>query len=242
MFGLIQGLTEFLPVSSSGHLLLAGRILGYTPSIALELTAHLGTLLAVVILYRRELWDMIRHPLGRPMRYMLLTTVCTVLVVLAGKDFFFSLNDGRLLPFTFLLTAFLLIATPLLPKVKRFSYIGAAVVGIAQGLAAMPGLSRSGTTVSAAQLMGHEDAGSYSFIAAIPVILGSSIVSFAGGGIASTEVLPALVCAVVAFISGFFALMLFAKLLKGGKTLGFAVYLILLSVFLFLNDFWLHLI
>lgn len=242
LFGLVQGLTEFLPVSSSGHLILLGRILGYAPSIALELTAHLGTLLAVVIVYRKTLWSLIRHPLQKSTLYLLVSTVATAAVVYIGKDFFFSLNDGRFLSLGFLLTAALLLVSPHLPRAKNFSLLGAAAVGLAQGLAAIPGLSRSGTVVSASKAAGHDDPSAYAFIVSIPVIVGSSIVSLTGGGIASCEILPALVTAVVAFLSGFLALKLFIALFQKGKTFGFAVYLILLSAFLIVNDLWLHII
>lgn len=242
LFGLVQGLTEFLPVSSSGHLILAGRILGYAPSVAFELTAHLGTLLAVIVLYRKTIWNLLRHPFSRPMRLLAVSTVCTVIVILLCKDFFFSLNDGRLLSLGFMLTAVLLIVSPQLPHVKQFSYLGAAVVGISQGFAAMPGLSRSGTTVSTAQLMGHEQPAEYSFLISIPVIIGSSIVELSGGGISAYDVAPALVCAIVSFAAGLAALSLFVKTLKAGKAYGFGIYLILLSVFLLVNDLWLHII
>lgn len=242
LFGLVQGLTEFLPVSSSGHLILAGRILGYAPSVAFELTAHLGTLAAVLVVYRKTLWDLIRHPLCRKMRLLAVSTVFTVLVILLCKDFFFSLNDGRLLSLGFMLTAVLLIVSPHLPRVKSFSYLGAAVVGISQGFAAMPGLSRSGTTVSAAHLMGHDDPAEFSFLISIPVIVGSSIVELSGGTISAYDTGPALICAVVSFAAGLAALTVFVKLLRRGKAYGFGIYLILLSVFLFLNDLWLHII
>lgn len=242
IFGLIQGLTEFLPVSSSGHLILAGRILGYSPSIALELTAHLGTLLAVVVLYRKTIWDLIRHPLGKPLRLLAVSTACTAIVVLLFKDFFFSLNDGRLLSLGFMLTAFLLVVSPMLPRVRSFSYLGAAVVGLSQGFAAIPGLSRSGTTVCSARLMGHENPAEYSFLISIPVIIGSAAIELAGGGISAYDIGPAIICAIVSFAVGLGALWIFTQTVRRGKIRGFAVYLVLLSVFLLLNDLWLHII
>lgn len=235
IFGLVQGLTEFLPVSSSGHLLLTGRILGYTPSVAFELTAHLGTLLAVVIVFRKTIWKLIRHPFGREMRLLAVATLFTAAVILIFKDFFLSLNDGRLLSLGFMLTAMLLIVTPHLPKCKRFGYLSAAAVGISQGFAAMPGLSRSGTTVSVASLTGSEEPAEFSFLISIPVIIGSAAVELTSGSISAYDIAPSLLCAAVAFVSGFAALKIFIRSLKSGKSYGFGIYLVLLSAFLLIT-------
>lgn len=139
LFGLIQGLTEFLPVSSSGHLLIAGRLLGYTPDVAFELVAHLGTLLALILVLYKPLFSLVRHPLSVKTRFVLLATAVTAAVFLANERFFRYAADGKFLATGFLLTAVLLTLAHFLPKRSRaMGWLDAVVIGFAQGAAGCP--------------------------------------------------------------------------------------------------------
>lgn len=245
ILGIIQGLTEFLPVSSSGHLLLAGRILGYSPDIALELVAHLGTLLALLLVLRKPIFDLFRHPLGKRTRLILLSTVVTGIVFLTCEPFFRAAYDGSLLPIGFLLTAFLLTLAHFLPtKQRSVGVFESILIGFAQGAAGLPGLSRSGTTVSSARILGidKKESTEYSFLLALPIILGSTVYEIIGGGFIGLQILPAMICFLSAFITGLISLKLCLKLFTSDHAVYFAVYLVLLSVFLLLNDFVLHIL
>ncbi len=113
LLGLVQGLTEFLPVSSSGHLLLVGRIIGYTPTIAFEIVAHLGTLLAVVIAYRVRIKEYVLRPLSKPPLVLIFSTAVTAVLVYVFEDTLRATFGGTLLPYAFLLTAILIIGSSL---------------------------------------------------------------------------------------------------------------------------------
>lgn len=245
ILGIIQGLTEFLPVSSSGHLLLAGKILGYTPDIALELVAHLGTLLALLLVLRKPIFSLIRHPLDKKVRLILLSTAVTGIVFLVCEPFFRSAYDGSLLPIGFLLTAFLLVLAHFLPaKQRSIGIFEAVIIGFAQGAAGLPGLSRSGTTVSSARMLGvdKKESTEYSFLLALPIIIGSAAYEIIGGGFHGIQILPALLCFFCAFFTGSVALKLCLKLFTSDYAVYFSVYLVLLSVFLIMNDLILHIL
>lgn len=248
IIGLMQGLTEFLPVSSSGHMLLAGRIMGQMPSLAFELVMHLATLAAVIVVYRSDIWGLIKKPLCREVRLLAVATVPTVAIVLLGESLFRASFDGRFLSYCFLITGIVLIASGFShkkPAKAQMGYLDALVIGTAQGLAAFPGISRSGATISAAALLNNDKKSSarFSFLLSIPVILGSAAVELItnDSGLGAVSFLPLAVGFLAAFISGYIALRLVIKILSKYNFDGFAVYLLLLATFLLMNDFVLHL-
>lgn len=244
--GLIQGLTEFLPVSSSGHLVLAERILGISnTSLAFELITHLGTLLAVVIVYRKALVRLIRHPLSLEMRLLAVATIPSVIIVFAFQKLFRNAFDGRYLAYCFLITAIILIiSSQIKPKPnKKIGYFDAVIIGVAQGFAAFPGISRSGSTICTSVFLGNERSKSaqFSFLLSIPIIIGSAIVELIGfKGFEAIGVLPLMAGFFSSFIFGMLAIKLLLKILNHSFN-GFAVYLFILSVFLILNDYVLFL-
>lgn len=248
VLGLVQGLTEFLPVSSSGHLLLAGRFLGVgTVSVGFELVCHLGTLAAVCLCMRREIAPLLRHPLSRPVRLLFVATLPTAAIAGILSVFCRDALEGSFLVYGFLITGILLLCCGFASEKvgeKPLLYRHAATIGVAQGIAALPGLSRSGTTIAAATLLGYnrEQAARFSFLLSIPVILGSSLVELllhgVGGGIGAAALVAACLSS---FLSGLLAVRAMLRLLQKHGMDGFAVYLFLLSVFLLLNDFVLHL-
>ena len=245
LLGLIQGLTEFLPVSSSGHLLIAGRLLGYTPDVAFELVAHLGTLLALILVLYKPLFSLVRHPLSVKTRFVLLAIAVTAAVFLANERFFRYAADGKFLATGFLLTAVLLTLAHFLPKRSRaMGWLDAVVIGFAQGAAGLPGLSRSGTTVSTAQLLGvdRKESTEFSFLLAVPVILGSAAYEMLGGGFGQLALWPSVVCFATSFVTGLLTLKLCLKLFASDNAVYFAVYLALLGTFFLINDAFLHII
>lgn len=242
IIGIIQGLTEFLPVSSSGHMLLAARILDAEISLAFELMLHIATLLAVVLIMRKDIFELIKKPFQRQTGLLLASTVVTALILFFLLDFFKSSFSGQLLPYCFIVTAILLLCSGFFKERKqKMSYVDALIIGVVQGCAALPGISRSGSTISAGVMLGAERgaAARYSFLLSIPVIIGSSIVEIAGGGLSSVSFWPLFFGFASAFVSGFFALKLMLKLFSHSADY-FAVYLLALSILLLLNDFVLH--
>lgn len=239
--GIIQGLTEFLPVSSSGHILITQRLLGVQSDLSFTLMLHVATLLAVCIVMRKELFLLIRTP--KKWGHVIVASLFSLGVIFALRPLLDLALDGELLPFAFLLTAALLLASGFRKPIKaEISCFDAAIIGAMQGLAVIPGLSRSGSTVSTSLLLGNEreKSVSFSFVLSIPIIIGSALLDVATTGLGSTPLLPLICGFIAAFISGYLAIKVMFKLTAAAYD-GFAIYLIALSILMFINDYALHL-
>ena len=208
VMGILQGLTEFLPVSSSGHLVLFTRITGIESNLFFDLFLHLATLFAVVIQFRRQVLSVIKKPFSPFSLKLILATSISVILAFIFKD---------------------------VP-----SYFDSIVIGIAQGLAVFPGLSRSGTTVSTGKLLGvdEEQNTSFCFLLSIPIIIGGTALELIEG--TATVISPLYLFAgfICAFVSGLIALRFIKNAFKNSRF--FAIYLVVLSLFLMINDCFLH--
>ena len=185
VLGIVQGLTEFLPVSSSGHLVLAEALLQVKkPGVTLEVIAHLGTLVAVIIYFWRQLWHLLKAVFNRAMAreralilYLIIGTIPAGLAGILLKDFFEKTFSNPVE------TSIELIITGLILLVPRFFRKGASLValpsalvmGIGQAISILPGISRSGTTIVSGMLMKVEPAlaAEFSFLLSIPAIGGA---------------------------------------------------------------------
>ena len=127
IMGLVQGLTEFLPVSSSGHLILAAKLLGTAPLLATELVFHIATLAAVIVFYRKKILSLLKKPLQKTTFLLLISTVATAPVALLLRDAADKMQDGRLLPLFFTLTAVLLVLSDRLRAKKCNPWMRAAI-------------------------------------------------------------------------------------------------------------------
>ena len=242
VLGIIQGLTEFLPVSSSGHLVIAEHLLpGWQQTgIVFEVLLHLATLMAVIIFFRRDLMLLFKAlytktTAARRQRHLLLmiilATIPTGIIGLAGKKIFIGLFDrldvvGGML----LITALLLwlAESPRAQKAARSgNLVDAVIVGITQGLAIIPGISRSGSTISVAMLLGieAEQAARFSFLISIPAISGAALLNFREISNLPADQLPASVCgAIAALITGLMALKLLLMIIKKRRLRIFSIY------------------
>ena len=242
VIGIIQGLTEFLPVSSSGHILLTERILGVSGDLSFTLILHLATLLAVVIVMRKQIWDTIRTP--KKWGPLIVATLFSALVVFAlGGWLEEALSGGKYLAACFLITAVLLLVSGFIkPKKQEIKYFDAVIIGVMQGLAVLPGISRSGSTVATSVLLGNERSSSvsFSFLLSIPIIVGSALIDLIAEGLGSVQILPMLFGFIAAFISGLGAVKFMLKLTAGASDI-FAIYLTVLAAFIIVNDMLLHL-
>ena len=262
LLGLLQGIAEFLPVSSSGHLAVAKRLFGLSEvPLLFDVVLHVATLAAVVLFFRKRIgailvslyrWVLRRADasdsgnLGLSVA-VIAGTVCTgVIGVLLGK----LVGEGslRLISSCFIATAVLLVVSERIVRRRALAQATDTVedrkgrlglregifVGIAQGIGVLPGMSRSGITISASLVAGvdRQEAGEFSFLLSIPAILGAFILEFKDADTLMTNVDPlalAVGCA-VAFVSGFFALHFLLRLIKGGKLSWFAIYLVPLGI------------
>ncbi len=241
ILGIVQGLTEFLPVSSSGHLVLLERLFVIKADlIFLNVVLHLGTLLAVVLYYRKRLWGYLKKPFQKDVGYLALATVPTVIIFLLFKSFIQDSFSGDYLVIGFLVTAtILVIANFIMTKQtakKVFDYKTALVMGVFQGLAMVPGVSRSGSTITSGVVYGCDKnkVADFSFLMSIPVILASLV--FELFELSSTSlsigVLPLIVGFVFAFVFGLLAIKFMLKIIAKAQFYWFSIYLVILSIIL----------
>lgn len=227
ILGIIQGTTEFLPVSSSGHLVLLPHIFDITrPRLAVITMTHVGTLLAVLIYFRRDIWEILkavwvglrqRRPLAtaesRLGWFILIGTIPAALIGLPFEDFFEEVFSTPIIAASFLLVtaAFLVIGERMLSGQKdvgEMNWLDALVVGIFQMFALFPGLSRSGSTIAAGLWRGLDRAAAarFSFLLGTPAILGAGLLSavdLIAAGILSTQLPAITVSFLAAAISGY---------------------------------------
>jgi undecaprenyl-diphosphatase len=245
----VQGVTEFLPVSSSGHLALLQGAFGFSESaLVFDILLHCATALAVLIFFRKDVAAFLGQwcagfvskeaRTAEGWRYgwlVLAATAVTAAVALPLKEAVeaamrshFAVGAG------FLLTAGILCLVPLLPaKGKELSLKAALVVGLAQGLAVFPGVSRSGTTIAAALFMGlaAPDAFRFSFLLSVPAILGAALLEVSGL-LNGSSILPGgwLFAVFVAFLLGYLSLTLLRRLVVSGRWAYFGVYCFFLGL------------
>ncbi|MEN1678329.1 MAG: undecaprenyl-diphosphate phosphatase [Planctomycetota bacterium] len=250
ILAVVQGLTEFLPVSSSGHLVVANELLEAAGRpqaedlVEVNIVLHVGTLLAVLVFYRGAIARLLGED-RRAIVTLLAGTVPAVLIGLPIKMFFEEVLENALLAgCMFPVTAAILIWVSRRPEGDRsytdLSLREAAGIGLMQAFALLPGISRSGSTIAGGLLAGlrREAAGTFAFLLAIPVIAGPGLIEVArmakdaseGAGAGQTPLLTLLVGAVVAFAVGYGALALLIRFVKQGRLGIFAWYLIPLGV------------
>lgn len=253
LLGVIQGLTEFLPVSSSGHLVLGQHLFGLKePELLFDIFLHIATLAAIAIVFRRELisltWEFVRLPvyLRRPselasswrtrneFRMLVLIVVGSMPTGLIGvlfKDWFESLFASPMaVGAALLVTGAALYGTkrsrPAGRGIGRFSIRDALGIGLAQGLAITPGISRSGFTISAGLFLGldRDLAARYSFLLFIPAALGALALQIKDSEIGAFGPVEITAGAAAAFVTGLAALIFLLNLVRRGRLHYFAYY------------------
>lgn len=255
--GVLQGGTEFLPVSSSGHLALLQNMwsLPQEGLLAFDLLLHCATTLAVLLFFRKDIvvlaseWfkgffqPQARQESGwRYGWYILAATVLTAIVALPLKNTVEAAMASRLaVGFALVLTGVLLSLVPLIPvQNKSLSLKIALFIGLAQGLAVFPGISRSGLTITAALFMGLSltEAFRFSFLVAIPAIAGATILEAVKFSKNEQFILPAgwVLAVISAFVVGYFCLALLRRLVVSGKWAYFGFYCVLLGLFAIVSD------
>ncbi|OGX19457.1 MAG: hypothetical protein A3K54_04965, partial [Omnitrophica WOR_2 bacterium RBG_13_44_8] len=179
ILGIIQGVTEFLPVSSSGHLVIAEKLLGINEHlVAVSVILHLGTSLALVIFFFRDILNLLRNL--RLLSYIIIVTLITGIIGLSGKDFFERLfASPKLVAAALIITGIILLLTKKFMQAKRntLNLKDALVLGLTQGFAIIPGISRSGMTISTLLFRGldREVSFRFAFLASIPAVFGAAI-------------------------------------------------------------------
>ncbi|HKJ05335.1 MAG TPA: undecaprenyl-diphosphatase UppP [Geopsychrobacteraceae bacterium] len=255
LLGLIQGMTEFLPVSSSGHLAITQHFLpGFDqPGLLFDVLLHAGTMAAVLLYFRREVGQLLsayfrkdetaatdRHLL----HLLILGSIPTAIIGLSFKDFFEGLFEN--LP---VIGAMLIVTAALLFLAGRvrhegrgeaqMNYTDALLVGIAQGAAIIPGISRSGSTIACLLLRGvdGETAARFSFLLALPAVGGATLLSLRDLQHVNPAELPAYaIGSLVAFVTGLLAIRFLLAVVRNRRLRGFAIYCLLLGSVIMLHS------
>jgi len=232
LLGVIQGLTEFLPVSSSGHLVIAQGLFGLAgEEIAVSIVLHLGTLCAVIIFFFKDILRALRDI--RLMAFILVVTLITGAIGLLGRDFFEGLfSSPRLVILALFITGVILLMTrKAIPGERKEARLKDAVIlGFAQALAIIPGISRSGVTISTLLFRGisREFCFTLSFLVSIPLVLGASLLELKKVGFAlQANPVNIIMGFLTSVISGLFALSLLKLVIKRAKFYCFGYYCIL---------------
>ena len=262
ILGLVQGLTEFLPVSSSGHLAIGKALLGVEPTgdLIFEVTVHAATVLATIVVFRKEIWKLLsglfKFKYNDETDYIAKLCVSMIPVFVVGMFFKdeveAAFNSMAVVGICLLVTALLLTLSDYLTAGRRrkaeaptgeaaaeaahavtrqrngINFWQAFVVGIGQACAVLPGLSRSGTTISTGLICGvkREKMAQFSFLMVVVPILGETFLDVVGGDMAASSVgmLPLLLGFVAAFFSGLFACRVMIALVRKAQLKWFGLY------------------
>ena len=240
ILGIVQGLCEFLPVSSSGHLLLVRQVMGLSGEYLLfDVTVHVGTLIAVCIHFYKDVISMFTVQ-RRKLWYLMLSTVFAVVVGFLTKIFAPSLvEQTKYLGINFIICAIMLAVAQVVARGRKeqkpFTYKTAISMGLMQAVGVFPGISRSGSTITGGILAKADknEIASFSFLMSIPIILGSFLLESASAiskGATVIGIAPIIVGFVASFLSGLLAIKFMMKIIKKANFLPFSVYLTVIGI------------
>jgi len=249
ILGIVQGLTEFLPVSSSGHLAIGKALFGIeTTDISFEVAVHAATVLATIVVFWKDivklLQGLFQFKMNPETRYILLIILSMIPVFIVGV--FFKDSVEALFGSGLLVVGVALVVTSLLLSLSesltahrggeggKVTWKSALWMGVAQAAAVIPGLSRSGSTIATGLLCGvrKEEVARFSFLMVLVPILGEAFIDVVGGDFSASSVgvLPLVLGFVAAFVSGLFACRVMIALVKKARLKWFAIYCSLVGV------------
>jgi len=259
ILGIVQGLTEFLPVSSSGHLVLLQNVFGlFKPELLFDISLHLGTLIAVCVVFRQDILslfgtlvrmpDLLKSSNGfrvlykknRDVRFIILLIIGNFPTALLGV-FFHQIADrifgstaivGLMLMITGILLWLTRYAKPSGKNSEQMKLTDALCIGFVQGLSILPGISRSGSTISTALFLGldRELAGRYSFLMSVPAIIGAFLYDTYMVPISDIPMSIIFAGVITALTVGYLALILLLRVVKNGRLYLFSPYCWLLGI------------
>lgn len=247
LLGLLQGLTEFLPVSSSGHLEIGHALLGVKTSnnLLFALTVHVATVLSTLVVFRKDIFylfkDLIAFQWNESTIYVSKLLFSSLPVLILGL--FFAEQIEQFFTGNLVLVGSMLLVTACLLSLAHFAKKGntkitfgkSLIIGMAQAMAVMPGISRSGATIATGLMLQtkKEEVARFSFLMVLVPILGAAFLDLAGGDFSSEltiRSIPLLIGFSSAFISGLAACSWMVKIVKKGKLIYFAIYCLIIGL------------
>lgn len=238
--GIVQGLTEFLPISSTGHLVLFRQLFGLSDiGLLFDTMLHFGTLIAVIVVFWPEIKRLIANPFSKLARLLIVGTIPTAVIGLAFEDYFEEISrTGVTIGWEFLATGIIIWTVESMRKGHRkfdqINYTDALIIGTLQGAAILPAISRSGLTIAGSLLRGidRSDAARFSFLLSLPAILGActlQTVKLTQNPLDTATLIPMIVGTMFAAIAGYFAIRWMLRIISTGSMKGFALYVWILG-------------
>jgi undecaprenyl-diphosphatase len=247
ILGLIQGLTEFLPVSSSGHLELGKHLFGINPeaNFYFSIAVHGATVLSTIIVLWKEIAELtkglFRFKLNAETVYIVKIFISMIPTAIAGfflKEIAENYFTGNMiaLGIQFIVSALLLLMTIIIrPKERPISFVDSFIIGIAQAFAILPAVSRSGATIATGMMLGNKksEIAKFSFLMVLIPVIGANIIEMKSGDISTegTSFIIIIAGFITAFVSGYFACKWMIKFVMKGNLVWFAVYCIIVGIF-----------
>jgi undecaprenyl-diphosphatase len=235
--GLVQGFTEWLPISSSGHLVIFQSLLGISVPPEFDIVIMMGTIAALILYLRKKILQLLSGMVARErtalmyIGLIIVSGIATGIIGFAGKQFFKALfGQPFIVSLLIIVTGiFLFIASRPRKQEGEVGVKSALWIGAAQGIAVAPGISRSGATIGTALLLGikRRDAAEFSFLIGIPAMTIASVLTFLEEPAAGTGFAPLLVAIIAAFIAGYASIGLLMKWLQENKFYYFAIYCVI---------------
>lgn len=251
ILGIVQGVCEFLPISSSGHLVLFQNVFGINEgTLFFDVMLHVGTLAAVIVVYKDTIFKMLKRPFSKYPMYIVLATIPTVIIALLFKGVVDEAFSGSYLGWGFLITALLMLISSQIGKgqkaLRSMNAVDALFMGTLQGGSALlPGISRSGATITGGLIMGLDQgfATEFSFLMSIPAILGSlvlQIYELSKTGVGHIQWGHVSIGMVFAAVFGYIAIRTMLRIVKKGSMHYFAIYAAVLGIFVLVDQHITH--
>ena len=253
ILGIVQGITEFLPISSSGHLIVLQRVFGMEePALTFDIVVHIGTLVAIIAVFWADILAIIKNPFGKMTGLLIVGTIPAVIAGLFLRNVMEThFRTGIWLAAAFTLTGVLLILADRFTtghkEERDITWLDALFIGCCQALAIPPGISRSGTTITGALTRGlkRETAARFSFLLAIIAITGAGVLETIdivqdGARVEAIGIMPLIFGFLAAALVGYFCIRLLLKLIKACKLRYFSFYLWGLAALIFVDYFFVN--
>ena len=255
ILGAVQGITEFLPISSSGHLVILQKIFNISePTLLFDTMLHLGTLFAVFIVLWKDIIRILKNPIQPITGLLIIATIPIVIIAVLFKDFIEeTFSSASYLGFFFLVTASALFISEYLSRREgktrnesEMNWKDALIIGVLQGIAIMPGISRSGLTLSGAlsRKLERGFAARFSFLMSIPAVLGAllfhlkNVIKSDTLSITNNSLfLPMIAGTLTALVIGILSVRLMLKIVKEKSLKGFAIYVTIIGVIVIIDHF-----
>jgi len=251
ILGIVQGFTEFLPVSSSGHIVLLQKIFGVSDGTkTFAIILHLGTLLPVFIVFWKDIWELLKRPFQKYTLLLVIGTIPAVIFALFAGDVIDSMfTTGAYLGVGFLITGILLLYADHVSvdgkkQDKEITLLDSVIVGVFQAIAISPGISRSGATISSSlfRKLDKKTAAKYSFLLSVPAIAGGAVLEVKyllsePESFAQINAMNYIVGFLAAALSGYLAINFLLKLIRERKLKYFSLYVFALAVLIFADQF-----